>query len=49
MSNSDEAVPAEEVTPEPESRSESESELEPGIWSDARAAVAEAAAGGRTG
>ena len=45
MSNSDEAVPAEEVTPEPESRSESESELEAGIWSDARAAVAEAAAG----
>jgi len=45
MSNSDEAVPAEEVTPEPESKSESESELEPGIWSDARAAVAEAAAG----
>jgi molecular chaperone GrpE len=43
MSNSDEAVPAEEVTPEPESKSESE--LEPGIWSDARAAVAEAAAG----
>ena len=33
MSNSDEAVPAEEVTPEPESRSESE--LEAGIWSDA--------------
>ena len=45
MSNSDEAVPAEEVTPESESKSESESELEPGIWSDARAAVAEAAAG----
>jgi molecular chaperone GrpE len=43
MSNSDEAVPAEEVTPEAESKSESE--LEPGIWSDARAAVAEAAAG----
>jgi molecular chaperone GrpE len=43
MSNSDEAVPAEEVTPESESKSESE--LEPGIWSDARAAVAEAAAG----
>ena len=49
MSNSDEAVPAEEVTPEPESRSESESELEPGIWSDARAAVAEAAAGSGSG
>jgi molecular chaperone GrpE len=43
MSNSDEAVPAEEVTPESESKSESE--LEPGVWSDARAAVAEAAAG----
>jgi molecular chaperone GrpE len=49
MSNSDEAVPAEEVTPESESRSESESELEPGIWSDARAAVAEAAAGSGSG
>ena len=49
MSNSDEAVPAEEVTPEPESRSESESELEAGIWSDARAAVAEAAAGSGSG
>ena len=47
MSNSDEAVPAEEVTPEPESKSESE--LEPGIWSDARAAVAEAAAGSGSG
>jgi molecular chaperone GrpE len=49
MSNSDEAVPAEEVTPESESKSESESELEPGIWSDARAAVAEAAAAGAHG
>ena len=49
MSNSDEAVPAEEVTPESESKSESESELEPGIWSDARAAVAEAAAAGAPG
>ncbi len=49
MSNSDEAVPAEEVTPESESKSESESELEPGIWSDARAAVAEAAAGSGSG
>jgi molecular chaperone GrpE len=47
MSNSDEAVPAEEVTPEPESKSESE--LEAGIWSDARAAVAEAAAGASSG
>ena len=35
MSNSDEAVPAEEVTPEPESRSESE--LETGIWREAEA------------
>jgi molecular chaperone GrpE len=49
MSNSDEAVPAEEVTPESESKPESESELEPGIWSDARAAVAEAAAAGAHG
>jgi molecular chaperone GrpE len=51
MSNSDEAAPAEEVTPESESKpeSESESELEPGIWSDARAAVAEAAAAGAHG
>src|SRR5580704_1983056 len=47
MSNSDEAVPAEEVTPESESKPESE--LEPGIWSDARAAVAEAAAAGAHG
>jgi molecular chaperone GrpE len=47
MSNSDEAVPAEEVTPEAESKSESE--LEPGIWSDARAAVAAAAAGAGSG
>src|ERR1039457_5039146 len=43
MSNSDEAVPAEEVTPEPESRSESE--LEAGIWSDADSAAAGADSG----
>jgi len=45
MSNSDEAVPAEEVTPEPESRSGSGSELEAGIWSDADSAAAGADSG----